>query len=54
MAAVRDGDNKLIRLDGYGYRLYNLAEDPGEINDLTESNPELVEELRTSLEAWES
>jgi arylsulfatase A-like enzyme len=53
MAAVRDGDYKLIRLDGYGYRLYNLADDQGEIKDLAESEPEVLNQLITSLESWE-
>ena len=53
MAAVRDGDYKLIRLDGYGYRLYNLADDPGEVRDLAKSEPELLNQLITSLESWE-
>jgi arylsulfatase A-like enzyme len=53
MAAVRDGDYKLIRLAEYGYRLYNLAEDPGELRDLAESEPEILKQLITSLEAWE-
>jgi len=54
MAAIRDGDYKLIRLDDYGYRLYNLAEDLGEIHDLVQSEPEMIKKLITSLEAWES
>ncbi len=54
MAAVRDGDYKLIRLDGYGYRLYNLQDDLGETNDLSESQPGLMNELKASLESWES
>lgn len=53
MAAIREGDYKLIRLDDYGYRLYNLAEDLGEVNDLSESKPELMKKLISSLEAWE-
>lgn len=54
MAAVRDGDYKLIRLDDYGYRLYNLQDDLGETNDLSESQPGLMNELKASLESWES
>jgi len=53
MAAVRQGDFKLIRLDGYGYRLYNLAEDPGEIHDLSEKDTLKLQELILALENWE-
>ncbi len=54
MAAVRKANYKLIRLDEYGYRLYNLDEDLGEVNDLSESQPELLQEMISSLELWES
>ncbi len=54
MAAVRERDYKLIRLDGYGYRLYNLAEDPGEIMDLSDKEPECLQGLIHSLEEWET
>ena len=54
MAALRKGKYKMIRLNDYGYRLYNLEEDLGEINDLSESQPELLKELITSLELWET
>jgi arylsulfatase A-like enzyme len=53
MAAVREGDYKLIRLEGFGYRLYNLAEDPGETMDLSESEAGRMESLIRSLESWE-
>jgi len=49
--AVHRGDWKLIRLfhqgeDGsHDYRLYNLAKDIGESNDLSEERSQLVEEL---------
>lgn len=51
-SAIRDGDWKLI--DFYwkkGTELYNLAEDPGEKNNLAEKNPEKVKELKAKLEA---
>ena len=54
MAAVRDGDYKLIRLDNYGYRFYNLADDLGESVDLSVSNPDKLNELKASLESWEN
>ena len=54
MAAVRHGKYKLIRLDDYGYRLYDLEEDLGELTDLSEIEPDKLSELRTSLESWEA
>jgi arylsulfatase A-like enzyme len=53
MAAVREGDFKLIRLDNYGYRLYNLAGDPGETRDLSEIEVQKLKKLINSLESWE-
>jgi len=53
MAAVRQGSYKLIRLEGYGYRLYKLDDDPGESQNLSESQPEKLQELISSLELWE-
>jgi len=55
--AVHSGDWKLIRLfhegeDGaHGYRLYNLAEDIGERNNLAGENPDKVKELDMLMEA---
>ena len=53
MAAVREGKYKLIRLDGYGFRLYNLEEDLGENKDISQTRPELLADILTSLESWE-
>lgn len=53
MAAVRKGEYKLIRLDDYGYRLYNLDEDIGETNDLSASLPDVQKELNLALITWE-
>jgi arylsulfatase A-like enzyme len=53
MAAARQGDYKLIRLDNYGYRLYNLADDPGESRDLAGTEAQKLEALISSLENWE-
>ncbi len=54
MDAYRRGDWKVLRLpEPYGngqWQLYNLAEDPGEVNDLSGENPQLVNELAR---AWE-
>ncbi|MGE4489793.1 MAG: sulfatase-like hydrolase/transferase, partial [Kiritimatiellales bacterium] len=53
-AAVRDGDWKLIRVENYGYALYNLAEDIGEMHDLAAQMPEKVDQMRRQLEGWET
>ena len=53
MAAVRDRSYKLIRLDGYGYRLYDLETDLVETEDLSEKNPGILSELQFKLESWE-
>ena len=53
-ASIRQGPWKLIEF--YHYRnveLYNLADDPGEQNDLSTSNPEKTAELRAKLKAWQ-
>ena len=51
--AIRDGDWKLIEFfDDRHVELYNLAEDIGERQDLSQSKPELVERLRGDLERW--
>ncbi len=48
--AVRKGDWKAVRLDVRADRyspieLYNLAEDPGEENDISADHPEIIEEM---------
>jgi len=51
--AVRVGDMKLIEwLEDDRIELYDLAEDPGEANDLVASLPDIVEALRGRLHAW--
>jgi arylsulfatase len=54
MDAFRRGDWKVLRLpEPYGagsWQLYNLADDPGEVNDVAAEYPELVDELT---QAWE-
>jgi arylsulfatase A-like enzyme len=48
--AVRKGDWKLVHLniclDTPVYELYNLADDPGETNDLAAAHPDIVADLR--------
>jgi len=42
---LRKGDYKLIVHEGYPLRLFNLRDDPGELNDLIDKEPETAEEL---------
>jgi arylsulfatase A-like enzyme len=50
---IRQESWKLIYLEGYpAWELYNLAEDPGELNDLSESAPGMREQLFEILQAW--
>jgi arylsulfatase A-like enzyme len=53
MAAMRMGHYKLIRLEGYGYRLYDLASDLGESKDLSSQKPELFNRMAKELIRWE-
>jgi len=54
-AAVIDAEgSKLIRLDDYGYVLYDLENDPYETNDLFTQSPELAESMINALEQWET
>ena len=51
--AMRDGDWKLLTNDdGSGTQLFNLVEDPGEVNDLASKNPERVAEMKKVLLEW--
>jgi len=53
-AAIRDGDWKLIEFYHWGkVELYNLKEDIGEQNDLSEENPSKTKELLDKLHAWQ-
>ncbi|MFC2112523.1 sulfatase [Bacteroidota bacterium] len=51
-AAVRAGDWKLILFPKGRAELYNLADDLGEQNDLSEEKPELVKELIAAIQDW--
>lgn len=42
---LRKGDYKLLIYDGYPSRLFNLRNDPEELNDLIDREPEKAEEL---------
>lgn len=43
----RSGDYKIVRINGGEWELYNIINDPTELNDLSEKMPELVNELST-------
>jgi arylsulfatase A-like enzyme len=52
-SVVRKGDWKLHHyFEDNGFELYNLAEDPGEKQDLSRSHPEKVKELLLILNNW--
>ena len=52
-ASVRDGDWKLLAYRSGGVRLYNIAKDIKEENELSEVYPEKVDALRAKLVEWE-
>ncbi|MEM7371123.1 MAG: sulfatase-like hydrolase/transferase [Bacteroidota bacterium] len=54
MAAARSGEYKLIRLDDYGYRLYNVEADLSETVDVQSSLPNQFTQLKSNLEKWEN
>ncbi|MEM9703273.1 MAG: sulfatase/phosphatase domain-containing protein, partial [Planctomycetota bacterium] len=54
-AALRRGDWKVIEFYEHDeVELYDLAADPGELNDLSDSRPEKLAELRTALRKWQT
>lgn len=54
-ASMRDGDWKLIEFYDWGEtEVYNLADDPGEQKDLSQSNPAKRQELQEKLIAWQT
>ncbi len=50
--AVRSGRWKLLQ-DGPDYYLFDVANDPGERNDLTTVHLDMVRKLNAALDAWE-
>ncbi|MFT3995838.1 MAG: arylsulfatase [Asticcacaulis sp.] len=50
--SMRKGDWKLLSLRNEGWRLYNLASDPGETKDLTAAHPEKAQELLADWTAY--
>ena len=53
VAAIRDGEMKLIRVEGEGSMLFDLETDPGEMADLAARHPADVVRLLAGLAAWE-
>jgi len=53
-ASIRDGDWKLIEFYHYkNFELYNLANDPGERQNLAKANPAKAKALQAKLAAWQ-
>jgi len=50
--AIREGDLKLVALENEPWRLYDLAADRSEQNDLAASKPEVVKDLSAKWDAW--
>ena len=50
---IRRGDHKLILdLQDGGRELYNLAEDPDELNDISSAEPRITYEMEQALRTW--
>ena len=47
---LRIGRYKLLRIPGEGFELYDLKEDPGEIRNLADAEPDRAEALKRMLE----
>lgn len=53
-AAMRDGEWKLIRVEGLEDHLFNLETDIGEYKDQATAQPERLERMQKMLRDWES
>ena len=54
MRSVKKGDWKLIHFfEDDSIQLYNVKEDIGEKNELSESNPEMAKQLFEELKTWQ-
>jgi arylsulfatase A-like enzyme len=47
----REGNWKIVKKNGEGWELYNVNDDPTEILDLSEAQPQLVEQMQNRYEA---
>lgn len=52
--AMRDGDYKLVHLEGFGTRLYDLSDDLAETRDLHAAEPERTAAMREALDRWKT
>jgi uncharacterized sulfatase len=52
--AIRMGDWKLTDDDSTGFKLYNLANDIAETNDLSAKEPAKMKELQAAYDDWNS
>ncbi|TLX73510.1 arylsulfatase [Labilibacter sediminis] len=48
----RRGDWKLIQVNKTSWELYNIKEDPTELSDLSETHPDVLEELKKVCQNW--
>lgn len=53
IAAVRQGPYKWIQAEGAGERLYKLDADPGETQDLRNTDPQKLSQLQEQFTTWE-
>jgi len=53
-SASRLGNYKLVKLEGFGSVMYNLSNDLGELNDLSETDTSTFYQLSRKLSIWES
>jgi len=50
--AIRDGDWKMVHMDGFGEKLFDLTSDLGEKKDLSASEPQIASKMRGEFEKW--
>ncbi len=50
--SVRDGEWKLVAVEGQSWELYNVAKDPAEMQDLAGAQPGRVQELAAAWQEW--
>jgi arylsulfatase A-like enzyme len=53
-AGARIGDHKIIRLDNFGYVMYDLKKDVSETNDISKKDKISFDNLVNKLNSWES
>ena len=53
MAAARINDHKLIRVEGLPSVMYDLSDDPEEVNDVSDQDSIQFKEFNSELENWE-